>query len=392
MRLNLNGGLISIGENYLFCEIDKRVEKYKSEHKKADIINMGIGDVTMPLSKTVVNAMKRACNDMKKCETFHGYPPVSGYEFLKIAIVNYYKKKAVSIDKNDIFVSDGAKCDIGNITEIFGSNEVYIQNPTYPVYLDSNLMASRKVKFMDATQANSFLPMPKEEYGTGIYYLCSPNNPTGATYNKIQLQKWVDFALATGSFIVFDAAYESFIADDFPHSIYEVSGADKCAAEFCSFSKTAGFTGVRCSYTVIPSTLTVGSIKLADLWARRQSTKSNGVSYISQAGAAAAYSDNGYSECKKNINYYMQNARLISEFLLSKGINHIGGKNAPYIWFTCPENMTSWEFFDFLLASAEIVGTPGAGFGTCGEGYFRLSAFSTRKNTEKALKRLECVL
>ena len=328
---------------------------------------------------------------MGKKETFHGYGPEQGYSFLKQAIVEYYARRNVKLDENEVFISDGAKSDLGNILDIFDTdNTVLIPDPVYPVYVDTNIMAGRTIQYMQANQENGFLPLPCEGMEADIIYLCSPNNPTGAVYNKEQLRQWVDFALAHNSIILFDAAYEAFIQNsDLPKSIYEIEGAEKCAIEFCSFSKTAGFTGTRCGYTIVPEKLNFDGMALNKLWLRRQTTKFNGVPYIIQCGAAAVFSAQGQKEIQENIAYYQGNAKLIADTMRKKGIWCTGGENSPYIWLKCPQGMGSWEYFDVLLTKANIVGTPGAGFGKNGEGYFRLTAFGDRENTIEAMRRLE---
>ncbi len=393
MNINVNTNFDNISESYLFSEINKRVNKYKSEHPNAEIIRLGIGDVTLPLSKVVIDALVKASFEMGVKETFRGYPPEYGYDFAKEAIVKYYERVGIKLDLDSVFLSDGAKSDLGNIVDILGDNEIYIPNPVYPVYLDSNVMSGRHINYLYGSIDNNFLPMPSDEYKTGIYYLCSPNNPTGATYNYDELKEWVEFANKTGSLIIYDSAYEAFIkTDKYPHSIYEIEGSKDCAIEICSFSKQAGFTGLRCGWTVIPLELKCGSHYLNKLWKRRQATKFNGVSYPVQRAAEAALSETGIKECDNNIQYYMENARLLSELFDRKGIYYTGGKSSPYIWFKCPNNMKSWEFFDYLLDKANIVGTPGAGFGTNGENYFRITSFATHENTKEAMKRLERIL
>lgn len=392
MRISVNENFHKLDNNYLFCEISKRVKACKEKNPEAKIINLGIGDVTLPLGRSAVEAMKKACDEQSQKDTFHGYSPDTGYDFLKNAISNYYKKYGVSVDKDEIFISDGAKSDIGNLTDLFGDNTVYITDPVYPVYLDSNIMSSRKAVFMRATEENGFLPMPRAEYKTGIYYLCSPNNPTGAVYSREKLDTWVNFALETGSLIIFDAAYEAFIKGDYPHSVYEIKGAKECAIEVCSFSKTAGFTGIRCGYTIVPKKLACGNYSLNKMWRRRQSTKFNGVSYITQRGAEASYSDEGVAEWRKNIDCYMKNATRMAEFLKKRGIEYTGAYNAPYLWVKCPEGYGSWDFFDYLLEKCFVVVTPGEGFGKCGEGYFRISSFCSPADMSEAIKRLGTLL
>ncbi len=394
MNIKINKNFDNLSENYLFSEINKRINKYKETHTDANIIRLGIGDVTLPLGKSVVDALVKASNEMGLKDTFRGYPPEYGYDFTKMAVKNYYRNFNVSLDMDSIFISDGAKSDLGNIVDIFGDNPIYIPNPVYPVYLDSNLMSGRNIKYIIGTKENDFLPMMNDiNDKNSIIYLCSPNNPTGGAYDYEKLKEWVDFAIKNESLIIYDSAYEAFIADkNIPHSIYEIENAKKCAIEICSFSKQAGFTGLRCGFTIVPLELESEGHSLNKMWKRRQATKFNGVSYPVQRAAEAALSDKGIYEAKYNINYYMENAKMLSELFDSKGIYYAGGKSSPYIWFKCPNAMTSWEFFDYLLDKANIVGTPGAGFGTFGEGYFRITSFNTHENTKEAIERLKKVL
>lgn len=389
MKILLNENYKNLKKSYLFSEIGARVRAYSEEHPEAKIIRLGIGDVTLPLAKAVVDAMTAAVKEMGKRETFRGYPPEFGYDFLRAAIGRHYARFGVKISEEEIYVSDGAKSDVGNLTELFGDNPVLIPDPVYPVYLDSNIMLGRRVQFLRGDERCGFLPTPEGLSGEGyIIYLCSPNNPTGAVYDRAGLREWVDFALRTGSLILFDSAYEAYIHGDYPHSIYEIEGARGCAVEICSFSKTAGFTGTRCSYTVIPKELTAGGISLREMWERRQSTKFNGVPYIVQRGAEAALSEEGYAQCLGLVDYYMKNASRIAGVLREKGIFFTGGVSSPYIWLRCPDGLTSWDFFERLLRGIQVVGTPGAGFGDGGEGYFRLTSFGSAEATEEAVERL----
>ena len=393
MRININNNFLNLEENYLFSDINKRVNQYKKSNPNADIIKLGIGDVTLPLPKLVVDALVKASKEMLAIDTFRGYPPEYGYDFLKEAIKTYYKRNGYDLDIESIFVSDGAKSDLGNLVDIFGNNDIYIPNPVYPVYLDSNIMSGRIIKFLEGNEFNNFKPMPYElDNNPKIIYLCSPNNPTGATYNYNELKEWVDYAYKTGSLIIYDSAYEAFIVDDCPRSIYEIPNAKYVAIEVSSLSKMAGFTGVRCGYTIIPLELKSNDVSLNKLWRRRQATKFNGVSYPVQRAAEAALSIEGIKECKKNLDVYKLNAKLLSDLLDKKGIWYSGGKNSPYIWLKCPNNMKSFDFFDYLLENANIVGTPGVGFGKFGEGYFRLTSFNTKENTIKAIERLDKIL
>ncbi len=393
LKIKINENYANVNKNYLFSEIAKRVSAYKTANPDKSVISLGIGDVTRPLSSVVVNAMKKASEEMGNAETFRGYPPEHGYDFLRQAIADYYKRNGIQISAEEIFVSDGAKSDVGNIVDILGDNTVVIPDPVYPVYLDSNLMSGHKVEFLYGNMNNGFMPTPEDLQGTGyIIYLCSPNNPTGAVYDKAGLKKWVDFANESGSLIIFDAAYEAFVKGEYPHSIFEIEGARKCCVEICSFSKTAGFTGTRCAWSVFPDELCVSSGKLSALWARRQATKFNGVPYVVQRAAEAALSDEGIKQCNEAIDYYLGNASIIADVLREKGIRFTGGTDSPYLWLECPNGMASWEFFDFLLENAQLVGTPGAGFGKSGEGFFRLTSFGSRENTLIAAERLKKLL
>ena len=389
MKLNLN--YLNLKDSYLFANVAKKSGEFSKSHPDAEVISLGIGDVTLPLCDAVTEAMQQAVLEMSKKETFKGYGPYQGYDFLRNAIRDYYTDRNIDVNIDEIFVSDGSKSDVANILDIFsGDNTVLIPDPVYPVYVDTYVMAGRKIRYVNANKENNFLPLPDETVKADIIYLCSPNNPTGAVYNHEQLQKWVNYALANKAIILFDAAYEAFIsAESLPRSIFEIEGAKKCAIELCSFSKTAGFTGVRCGYTIVPKDMIFDNISVNSLWFRRQSTKFNGVAYIVQKGAAAVFSKNGLEQIGENINYYKENAHLIAEVLRKKNIYFTGGENSPYIWLKCPGNMSSWEFFDYLLENANIIGTPGAGFGQNGEGYFRLTSFGDRESILKAVQRLK---
>ena len=373
--MNINENYLNLEQSYLFSTVAKKVSDFSNNNPDKKIIKLGIGDVTLPLCKVVVDALHKAVDEMGAQATFRGYGPEQGYDFLREAVKGYYKKHNVELNLDEIFISDGAKSDLGNILDLFAKdNVVLVPDPVYPVYVDTNVMAGR--------------PLPDESVKADIIYICSPNNPTGAVYNKEQLKKWVDYAKSMNAIILFDAAYECFISDEnLPKSIYEIEGAKDCAIEFCSLSKTAGFTGTRCGYTIVPENLG----KLNKFWLRRQTTKFNGVPYIVQRGAEAVFSEAGQKEIKENINYYKENAKLISDTLTKCGIWHVGGKHSPYIWLKCPNNMTSWEFFDFLLEKIQVVGTPGSGFGKNGEGYFRLTSFGSKENTAEAMKRFESI-
>lgn len=392
LNIKLNENFFNVKKSYLFSEIAKRVKEYSEKNPEKKIIRLGIGDVTLPLPRVAVTALKKAADEMGSAATFRGYAPEYGYDFLREKIADYYKRFSVSRNSEEIFVSDGAKSDVGNIVDILGDNEILIPDPVYPVYLDSNVMSGHEISLLKGTRENGFLPMPgSTEKKPYVIYLCSPNNPTGAVYSREQLKAWVDFANEAGSLIIFDSAYEAFISGDYPHSIYEIDGTDSCAVEICSFSKTAGFTGTRCAWSVFPDKLTVGDTKLSALWSRRQATKFNGVPYVVQRAAEAVLTDEGIKECKALVEYYMENARIIAAALKNSEIEFVGGENSPYLWLKCPKNMGSWEFFDYLLESAQLVGTPGAGFGEAGEGYFRLTSFGSRENTLEAAKRIDAL-
>ncbi|MCQ2738918.1 MAG: LL-diaminopimelate aminotransferase [bacterium] len=385
--MNLNKNYENLEQNYLFTTVAKKVQEYVAQNPDKKIIKLGIGDVTRPLCKSVIDAMHRAVDEMAVQETFKGYGPEQGYAFLREAIKKYYQSHGVALKIEEIFVSDGAKSDLGNILDLFDKdNTVLVPDPVYPVYVDTNIMAGRKIIFINANENNEFLPMPDESIQADLIYICSPNNPTGAVYTKSQLKCWVDYANKNNSIILFDSAYEAFIDDEeIPHSIYEIDGSKTCAVEICSFSKTAGFTGTRCGYTIVPMEIP----NLNQMWLRRQSTKFNGVPYIVQRGAEAVFSKDGSEEIKQNLRYYQNNAKIISDTLTSCKIWHIGGKHSPYIWLKCPDSMTSWEFFDYLLNNIQVVGTPGAGFGKNGEGFFRLTSFGSEENTLEAMKRFK---
>ena len=392
----LNEHYQDLKESYLFAEIAHRVAAYEAEHPDAKIIRLGIGDVTLPLGDLAIKGLHEGVDAMASAETFKGYGPEQGYAFLRDAISAYYARNGISVDAADIFISDGAKSDTGNISELFDNdNVILIPDPVYPVYVDSNIMNGKKVTYLSGNAENNFLPMPDPPVHADIIYLCSPNNSTGAVYNKEQLKEWVDYALNNHAVILFDSAYEAFISDpELPRSIYAIEGAKQCAIEFCSLSKTAGFTGTRCGYTVVPRELVFTAsngqeMSLHAMWNRRQSTKFNGTSYIIQKGAAAVFTEEGMAQCRENIAYYQENARIIADTLTRRNIRFFGGVHSPYIWFECPDGMESWEFFDYLLNNAQVVGTPGAGFGENGKNYFRLTSFNNHENTIAAMKRFE---
>lgn len=384
--MKINSNYHNVEEGYLFSTIAKKVNEFKTAHPDKEIIRLGIGDVTLPLPKIVVKALVKASEEMGDAKTFKGYGEEQGYAFLRDKISYYYKTKGVTLSSDEIFVSDGAKSDLGNILDIFSvDNTVLMSDIVYPVYLDTNVMAGRKVKFFEGNAQNNFLPLPDESVDADIIYICSPCNPTGAVYDKAGLKAWVDYANKKGAIILFDSAYEAFIQDKtLPTSIYEIEGAKTCAIEICSLSKTAGFTGTRCGYTVVPKDLVFENTSLNKMWLRRQTTKFNGVSYVIQRGAEAVFTDEGYKQTRENIAYYLGNAKVMMDTLDELGIWYVGGKNSPYIWLKCPGNMNSWDFFDLLL-SYGVVGTPGVGFGVHGDGYFRLTAFGNRENVVKAM-------
>lgn len=402
----VNENYLKLPGSYLFSTIGKKVAAYKEANPTKEVISLGIGDVTQPLVPAIIDALHKAVDEQAVAETFRGYAPDLGYEFLRNAIAeNDYKARGCNISADEIFVSDGAKCDSGNIQEIFAKdNKIAVCDPVYPVYVDTNVMAGRTgtynadteqwsdVIYMPCTADNGFAPELPKGKTPDIIYLCFPNNPTGSTITKTQLQEWVDYANKNGAVIIYDAAYEAYISeDDVPHSIYECEGARTCAIELRSFSKNAGFTGVRLGFTVIPKELKSGDVSLHALWARRHGTKYNGAPYIIQRAGEAVYSDAGKAQLKDQVGYYMNNAKVIKEGLANAGFTVYGGVNAPYIWLKTPDKMTSWEFFDYLLENGNIVGTPGSGFGPSGEGYFRLTAFGSHENTLKAIERIKAL-
>ena len=392
--MNLNKNYANVNDSYLFSTIAKKVAAYSADHPEKKVLRLGIGDVTLPLAPAVIEALHSAVDEMAKKETFRGYGPEQGYDFLRDSIAAYYKERGVELDGDEIFVSDGAKSDLGNILDLFSQdNVVLVPDPVYPVYVDTNVMAGRKIIYSDATEANGFLPMPDYSVDADIIYICSPNNPTGAAYTKAQLKEWVDYANKKGAVILYDAAYECFIKDDeLAKSIYQVEGAKTCAIEFCSFSKMAGFTGTRCGYTVVPKSITKGGLSANKMWLRRQTTKFNGVPYIVQRAAAAVFTTEGRKQIAENLAYYEENAKLIANTLKELGVWFTGGEHSPYIWLKCPGGMGSWEFFDYLLENAQVVGTPGAGFGVNGEGFFRLTAFGSKEVTKEAMERIKNLL
>lgn len=395
----LNENYLNLKQSYLFSEIAHRVAAYQEKNPDKKIIRLGIGDVTRPIGSSVIKALHEGVDAQGNAATFKGYGPEQGYDFLRNAVVNYYAENSVSIDAGEVFISDGAKSDTGNITDLFAQdNVILIPDPVYPVYVDTNIMNGRNITYISANAENNFLPMPDPAQHADIIYICSPNNPTGAAYNKEQLKVWVDYALANDAIILYDSAYECFITDEtLPRSIFAIEGAKKCAIEFCSLSKTAGFTGTRCGYTIVPKDLKFAAsngteMSLNAMWNRRQTTKFNGVSYIVQKGAAEVFSKEGMAQCRANIAYYQENARIIADCMEKNNIRYFGGINSPYVWFECPMGMESWEFFDYMLNNIQVVGTPGAGFGDNGKYFFRLTAFGTKENTIEAMERFDKML
>ena len=395
--VKINENFLSMKKNYLFIDIAKRIKAFSEATPDKTLIRMGIGDVPQPIAPVAVEAMKKAADEMGNAETFRGYEDSgAGYDFLREAVSGYYKSFGVDVPASDIRINDGAKSDCGNIVDIFGDgNTILVTDPAYPVYVDSNMMAGRDVIYADSDESNGFAAMPDYSVHADIIYLCSPNNPAGSVYTKDQLKEWVDYALKNEAIIIFDSAYEAFIQDkELPRSIYAVEGAKKCAIEMCSLSKTAGFTGMRCGYTVVPDELTVKSstgaeVKIADLWNRREGSKFNGVSYPVQRAAEAVFTEEGQKQIRKAIDYYHRNAKVMTDTLTELGIKFTGGLNSPYVWLKCPDNMGSWEFFDYILEKINVVGTPGEGFGKNGAGWFRLTAFGTYENTVEAMRRMK---
>ena len=388
--MKVNKNFENLVPNYLFADVARKTNEFAAAHPEKEIIRLGIGDVTLPLAPIVVEAMKKGCEDLKYKDTFKGYPEYEGYDFVREAIADYYKSFGVTVHADEIFVSDGAKSDCGNLPDIFAQdNTVLVTDPVYPVYVDANIMAGRRIVYASSNRDNHFLAMPDENVKADLIYLCSPNNPTGAAYSAGQLKEWVAYALKNDAVILYDAAYEAFITDDSPRSIFAIEGARECAIELCSLSKTAGFTGTRCGYTVIPKELKRDGHSLHALWYRRQATKFNGVSWPVQCAAAAVFSDEGLLQIQDNLNYYRRNAKVISTALDELGIYYTGGKNSPYIWMQCPGGMGSWQFFDYLLQNAAVVGTPGEGFGNNGKGYFRLTSFGSYEKTKEAVERIK---
>ena len=377
-------------ESYLFAGIAQKVKKYQMEHPEKHIYRMGIGDVSLPLCDAVIAALHEGVADQANKETFHGYMPECGAQFLRETVAGHYAERGVILDADEVFVSSGASDELGDILDLFDRrSSALVVEPAYPAYVDANVIAGREIVHLASGKEDGFLPEPREDFKADILYICSPNNPTGAVFSRNQLQAWVDFANENGAIILFDAAYEAFIEDEtLPHSIFELDGAETCAIEICSLSKTAGFTGTRLGYTVIPKALNRCGMNFNAMWVRNRTTKTNGVSYIIQKGGAAVFTPEGQAQIKANIQIYKNNAKVLMEALDQLGIWYTGGKNAPYIWLKCPNGMGSWEFFDYLLNEIQVVGTPGEGFGACGEGYFRFSTFGSPEDTKEAARRL----
>lgn len=394
MMMIPNRHYAELKDSYLFYHIAQKTKAYLSEHPGAKLYRLGIGDVTLPLCNAVIKALHQAVDDQASQERFHGYMPECGADFLREAIAGYYAQRNVQLSADEIFVSSGASDELGDILDLFDrSNAAMIIEPAYPAYVDANIMAGRKIVHLPSDCSNGFLPEPDPSSEADLLYICSPNNPTGAVFDRAQLQKWVDYANAHGSIILFDAAYEAFIEQPgLPHSIFEIEGAKTCAIEICSLSKTAGFTGTRLGYTVIPKKLARGGMNMNDMWVRNRTTKTNGVSYIIQKGGAAVFTPEGQREIHQNIQLYKQNAKMLMQTLDALNVWYCGGKNAPYIWMKCPDGLGSWDFFDLLLNRIQVIGTPGEGFGACGEGYFRFSTFGSPEDTREAAKRLHELL
>ena len=391
--LKPNGNYRNLKDSYLFFGISKKVEAYLKAHPDLPLYRLGIGDVSRPLCDEAIKALHAAVNDQADARTFRGYTPECGIPEFRQAAAGYYARRGVRLDPEEVFVSSGASDELGDILDLFdASSPALITQPAYPAYVDASVMAGRKVSFLNAGPENDFLPLPGEDTEADLIYLCSPNNPTGAVYSREQLQAWVDYANRRGAVILFDAAYEAFIEEDLPHSIFEIPGAENCAVEICSLSKTAGFTGTRLGYTVIPKALERDGMNLNAMWVRNRTTKTNGISYILQKAGIAVFSDAGLRQIQENIQIYKENARVLMRALDGAGIRYWGGKNAPYIWMACPDGMKSWDFFDLLLNEIQVIGTPGEGFGACGEGFFRLSSFGDPEDTRIAAERIRSLI
>ncbi len=391
MLLNMNYN--ELKNSYLFYNISQKINAYLEKNGGKKLYRMGIGDVSLPLCPAVTEALHEAVDDQADKEHFHGYMPECGAPFLRETVAGYYNSRGIGVSPDEVFISSGASDELGDIIDLFDrSSTALVIEPAYPAYVDASIIAGRKVLHLESSAQNGFLPSPDKSLEADLIYLCSPNNPTGAVFDRVMLKKWVDFANAKGAVILFDAAYEAFVEGDLPRSIFEIEGARSCAVEICSLSKTAGFTGTRLGYTIIPKELVRSGMSLNSMWIRNRTTKTNGVSYIIQKGAAAVFTEAGQKQIKENIDYYKENARILMNTLDRLGIWYTGGKNSPYIWLKCPGNMGSWEFFDYLLENIQVIGTPGEGFGKCGEGFFRFSAFGSREDTIEAANRLEKLL
>ena len=393
MSLKPNGNYRNLKESYLFFHIAQKVEAYRKKHPDLPLYRLGIGDVSRPLCDVAIRALHAAVDDQAEEKTFRGYTPECGIPEFRKAVAGYYARRNVTLDPEEIFVSSGASDELGDILDLFdASSPALITQPAYPAYVDASVMAGRKVLFLTAGPENDFLPLPSSEIEADLIYLCSPSNPTGAVYNREQLRQWVDYANSRGAVILFDAAYEAFVEGDLPHSIFEVPGAETCAIEICSLSKTAGFTGTRLGYTVIPKALERDGLNLNAMWVRNRTTKTNGISYILQKAGIAVFTDEGLRQIRENIDHYKENARVLMSALDECGVRYWGGKNAPYIWMACPGGMKSWDFFDLLLNEIQVIGTPGEGFGSAGEGFFRLSSFGNPEDTRIAAERMKKLL
>lgn len=391
--LKPNGNYRNLKDSYLFFGISKKVEAYRAAHPELPLYRLGIGDVSRPLCDEAIKALHAAVDDQADARTFHGYTPECGIPEFRRAVAGYYARRGVQLDPEEVFVSSGASDELGDILDLFeASSAALITQPAYPAYIDASVMAGRQVSFLNAGPENDFLPLPGKDTEADLIYLCSPNNPTGAVYNREHLKVWVDYANKRGAVILFDAAYEAFIEEDLPHSIFEIEGAESCAIEICSLSKTAGFTGTRLGYTVIPKALERDGMNLNAMWVRNRTTKTNGISYILQKGGIAVFTDTGLKQIQENIRVYKENARVIMHALDAAGIRYWGGKNAPYVWMACPGGMKSWDFFDRMLNEIQVIGTPGVGFGECGEGFFRLSSFGDPEDTRIAADRIRSLV
>ena len=393
MNVSVNENFKRFEDNYLFVECAKRISNFQEANPNSKVIKLSIGDVTLPLPSVAIDALHKAVDEQADASTFMGYAPESGYEFSRVAVADYYKRRGVDIESGEVFISDGAKSDCGNILDLLGSVNVYVPDPVYPAYVDANIMAGNNINYDPGTIEDGFAPLPDDSIkNDSVIYICSPNNPTGSVYSREKLKAWVDFANDHGCLIIFDSAYEAFVADDSPRSIFEIEGAKDCAVEICSLSKTAGFTGTRFGWMIVPTTLTSHGLNFNAAWNRRQSTRFNGVPYVIQKAASAVLSEEGMKICSENIDYYKKNAKKLSDFLRDKGYKFTGGINSPYIWMQTKDNMKSWDFFDLLLNEAQIAGTPGVGFGEKGEGYFRLTSFGRAEDYDEAISRLDKIL